>query len=161
MKPLLQSRYIHPASDRISYILGLVGPALLLPWPAKSKGGQRKWKHLELSDMDEPSHLAKLAKAGNIGIALGKVSNGLVTIDLDQDRYVDAFLAANPLLTNTLRTRGSRGCNIWVQVQWCIPRFPKAKELVWRGDWRVASGWESNDYRRNSSRWHAVSVCGR
>ena len=79
------------ASDRISHILRLVGPALLLPWSPGSKGGQRKWKNLQISAMGEPSHLAKLARAGNIGIALGKVSNGLVTIDLDQDTYVTLF----------------------------------------------------------------------
>jgi Bifunctional DNA primase/polymerase, N-terminal len=113
-------------SDRIPHILRLVGPALLLPWPAGSKGGKRKWKHLQISDMGEPSHLAKLARAGNIGIALGKVSNGLVTIDLDQDSYVETFLGANPLLANTLRTCGSRGCNIWVR---CSDGYPSSQKL--------------------------------
>jgi len=142
MKPLLQSRYIHPASDRISHILTLVGPALLLPWPTKSKGGQRKWKHLQLNDMAEPSHLAKLAKAGNIGVALGTVSNGLVTIDLDQDGYVETFLAANPLLTNTLQTRGSRGCNIWIR---CSHGFPPSQKL------KNSSGEEIGEWRANGN----------
>ena len=127
------------ASDRISHILRLVGPALLLPWSPGSKGGQRKWKNLQISAMGEPSHLAKLARAGNIGIALGKVSNGLVTIDLDQDTYDDAFLEANPLLASTLRTRGSRGCNIWVR---CSGGFPPSRKLKNSsgekiGEWRA------------------------
>src|SRR5262249_4686146 len=91
-------------SRRISDLLGLLGPAVLLPWPSGSKGDRRKWKHLQLTDMDEGSHLAKLDKAGNIGVALGKASEGLVTIDLDQDCCVDAFLEANPLLADTLRS---------------------------------------------------------
>jgi len=96
-------------SDRVSHLCELLGPAVLLPWPSGSKGNRRKWKHLQLTDVNDASHLAKLNRARNIGVALGKASNGLVTIDFDKDGYVDAFLAANPLLETTLRTRGSRG----------------------------------------------------
>jgi hypothetical protein len=126
-------------SDRIPHILELVGPALLLPWPTKSKAARRKWKHLQLSDMGEPSHLAKLDRAGNIGVALGKASNGLITIDLDEDTYVDAILAANPLLTETLRTRGSRGCNTWVRCSDGYPPSQKLKNSAGDeiGEWRA------------------------
>jgi len=82
-------------SDRISHLRDLLGPAVLLPWPSGSKGDRRKWKHLQLTDMNDPSHLAKLERAGNIGVALGQVSNSLVTIDLDQDSYVTALLKAS------------------------------------------------------------------
>ena len=68
-------------TDRISRLRELLGPAVLLPWPSGSKGNRRKWKHLQLTDMDD-DYLAKLKKAGNIGVALGRVSGGLVTIDL-------------------------------------------------------------------------------
>src|SRR5215471_19398186 len=108
-------------TNRLSHLCELLGPAILLPWATRSKGNRRRWKHLQLSDMADPSHLAKLAKAGNIGVALGKVSDGLVTIDLDQDGYVDTFVEANPSLANTLRTRGSRGCNIWVRFRGGFP----------------------------------------
>src|SRR5262249_35979583 len=110
--------------DRVSYLRGLTGPALLLPWPAGSKGSSRRWGHLQLSDMDDARHLSKLEKADNIGVALGQVSNKLVTIDLDQDSYVDAFLAANPLLEQTLRTRAARGCNVWVR---CSGEYPPSQ----------------------------------
>ena len=127
-------------SKRISHIRELLGPAVLLAWPSGSKGNRKTWKHLQLIEMDDSVHLSKLAKATNIGVALGKVSNGLVTIDLDQDSYVETFLVANPLLANTLRTRGSRGCNIWVR---CSDRYPPSQKLKnssgdqigeWRGD---------------------------
>src|SRR5215467_8041130 len=101
-------------TNRVSRLGELLGPAVLLPWPSGSKGDFRRWKHLKLTDMNDSRHLAKLERAGNIGVALGQVSNGLVTVDLDQNSYVDAFLQANPLLENTLRTRASRGCNIWM-----------------------------------------------
>jgi len=58
---------------------------------------------------------------------------------MDQDRYADAFLAANPLLTSTLRTRGSRRCNIWVR---CSGDYPPSQELKTSlgdkiGEWRT------------------------
>ena len=59
-------------NNRISHILELLGPAVLLPWPAASKGGDKKWKHLKLNDMNDHGHLTKLEQAGNIGVALGK-----------------------------------------------------------------------------------------
>ena len=116
-------------TDRISHLRGLLGPAVLLPWPTRSKGDRRKWKHLTLADMDG-DHLAKVEQAGNIGVALGKVSGALVTIDLDNESYLDALLAENPMLRDTLRTRARRGCNIWVKVQWRIPSFSKAKKFI-------------------------------
>jgi hypothetical protein len=139
MKPLFQSRYIDPASNRIVHILGLLGPALLLPWSVRSKGDRKKWKHLQLADMDEVSHRSKLEKAGNIGVALGQVSNGLVTIDLDRESYVHALLAANPLLRNTLRTTAQRGGNIWLR---CTTDYPRSCTLKNRsgdeiGEWRA------------------------
>ena len=126
-------------TDRVSHLCGLIGPAVLLPWPSGSKGNRRKWKHLQLSDMIEPGHQSKLEEAGNIGVALGRVSNGLVTIDLDKDSHVDAFLAANPLLKTTLLTRGSRGCNIWAR---CSSEYPPSQRLKNEssadiGEWRA------------------------
>ena len=125
--------------DRVSHVRELLDPAVLLRWPSGSKGGPRKWKHLRLPDMTE-GYLAKLGKNCNIGVALGQVSNGLVTIDLDDDTYVNAFLAANPMLADTLRTRGSRGCNIWLRCSGSYPPCCKLKDLSakevgeWRGD---------------------------
>jgi hypothetical protein len=126
-------------NDRIEHLLELLGPAVLLPWSAGSKGDRRKWKHLQLTDMNEVSHLAKLEKAGNIGVALGKTSNGLVTIDVDDEDYIEPLLEANPLLTNTLRTRASRGCNIWLRCRSPYPGSckltdPSGKEI---GEWRA------------------------
>ena len=124
---------------RISRILRLVGPALLLPWPAGSKGGPNKWKHLQLTDMDRDNHQTKLAKAGNIGVALGEVSNGLVTIDLDDDSYANALLTENPMLGSTLQTRGNRGCNIWVRCNGGYPRSQRLKNSSGEdiGEWRA------------------------
>ena len=71
LKPLFESRCNDPANNRIAHILALIGPAVLLPWPARSKGDRRKWGHLQLTDMAETGYLAKLETAGNIGVVLG------------------------------------------------------------------------------------------
>jgi hypothetical protein len=134
MKPLFESRHSH--------ILGLLGHALLLPWPARCKGSPKKWKHLQLTDMSKASHLAKLEKAGNIGVALGKVSNGLVTIDLDHEHYIEPFLEANPLFRNTLCTTAQRGCNMWLR---CTADYPPSCKL------RNASGVEIGEWRADGN----------
>ena len=128
-----------PESKTISQILGLLGPALLLPWPARCKGSPKKWKHLQLTDMGAPTHLAELEKAGNIGVALGKASNGLITIDFDDEDYLAPFLEVNPLLGTTLRTTAQRGCNIWLR---CTTDYPRPCKLRNRsgdeiGEWRA------------------------
>jgi bifunctional DNA primase/polymerase-like protein len=89
--------------------------------------------------MNDSAYLAKLEKAGNIGVALGAVSNGLVTIDIDDDDRVEPFLEANPLLKDTLRTTAHRGCNIWVR---CVGEYPRACKLKDQfgnevGEWRA------------------------
>ena len=45
----------------------------------------------------------------NIAVYLGKASGGLCAIDFDADEDLAAFLAANPKLARTTRSRGSRG----------------------------------------------------
>ena len=89
--------------------------------------------------MSASTHLAELEKAGNIGVALGKVSNGLITIDIDDENYLEPFLQANPLLRNSLRTTAQRGCNIWLR---CTTDYPRSCKLRNRsgdeiGEWRA------------------------
>jgi hypothetical protein len=60
---------INPESDRIPHILALLGPAVLLPWPAGRKGSHRKWSHFQLTDMSAPSHLSRATR-----MRLGRVA---------------------------------------------------------------------------------------
>lgn len=94
--------------------------------------------------------------AGNVGVRLGcasKLKNGpdlyhLCSVDVDEDDQVEPFLALNPQLKDTLRTRGSRGCNFWLWVlKDSYPAFAKVthakrkdektgKPAGW-GEWRT------------------------
>jgi hypothetical protein len=114
-------------------ILALTGPALLLPWPRGTKGAPYRWGHMQLALMDNRVHLSLLEKAGNIGVALGKVSGGLVSIDIDEDERVPEFLELNPLLSETLRTKGTRGCNVWVRMKGDYPPTHKLKDKEGQG----------------------------
>jgi P4 family phage/plasmid primase-like protien len=98
----------------------------------------------------------ELLAAGNVGVRLGcasKLRHGpdlyyLCSIDIDEDDQVEPFLALNPRLKDTLRTRGSRGCNFWLWVlKDSSPHFGKItfakrtdektkKPLPW-GEWRA------------------------
>jgi hypothetical protein len=115
----------------VTRLQSLIGcNALLLHWPLGSKGAPKKWKHLTLDVMSDPAYVAKLG-TGNIGVAQGDVSNGICSIDLDIDGEVEGFLALNPKLTTSLRTKGQRGCNVW---------FRTIGELTGRGKSKQAMG---------------------
>jgi hypothetical protein len=109
-------------------ILDLTGPAVLLPiTPDKKKPSFNAWQTTTLADMDRPEHLRKFGPKHNIGVLLGAPSNGLCSIDLDGDEHIEPFLSANPRLRETLRTKRSRGCNLWVRI---VGDYPPIKDLV-------------------------------
>jgi hypothetical protein len=75
-----------------------------------------------------------------IGVQLG---NGVHAIDVDNDDLADQFLALNPTLTNTLRTRGSRGCQFWVKIDGECPEKVRPIKLADKtqvGEWRSKGG---------------------
>src|SRR5262245_40188465 len=53
----------------------------------------------------------------NVAVYLGKASGGLCAIDFDRDEDLAAFLAVNPGLARTTRSRGSRGGMIWIRIK--------------------------------------------
>lgn len=125
--------------QRVEHLRWLLGnDVLLLAWPRGTKGTKKKWGHLTVAEMADPQHLAAL-EAGNIGVALGKVSGALCSIDLDTDETLAAFLKVNPSLADSLRTRGARGGNVWVRCKGSYPGTFKIKtddgEEV--GEWRA------------------------
>lgn len=113
-----------PRVERLRKLLG--DDVLMLPWPKRTKGTTRKWGHLSAAKMAEPAYLARLEE-GNIGIAQGAVSGGLCSIDLDDDTRMEEFLVLNPALHGSLRTRGARGCNVWVRV---LGEYPASAKIT-------------------------------
>ncbi len=100
--------------------------------------------------------LAKVqARGGNIGVLLGENSGDLVAIDIDEDELVDVFLGLNPGLANSLRTRGQRGCQIWLRMS--TENYPQRKtDLKFRDgrkfcEWRGGGGCQSVIFGRHPS----------
>ncbi len=75
----------------------------------------------------------------NIAVYLGKASGGLCAIDFDVDEDLAAFLAINPALGATLRSRGSRGGMVWVRVSGEFPKSCKSKRFEWRADGNLST----------------------
>jgi P4 family phage/plasmid primase-like protien len=77
----------------------------------------------------------------NIAVYLGKASGGLCTIDFDTDEALAAFLAVNPGLVGTTRSRGSRGGMVWLRIQGDYPEScnPAHKHFEWRADNRLST----------------------
>jgi len=117
---------------------------VLLSWPSGSKGTPKKWGHLTAADMTPP-HLRK-CDAGNIGVALGQVSGGLIVVDVDDDKLVPAYTAANPSWKGTLRTRGARGCGFWLRMAGDYPTKTitlKTHSGGDAGEWRAGKNSQS------------------
>jgi Bifunctional DNA primase/polymerase, N-terminal len=129
--------------DLISELRELLGPdVILIPVPHGRKGPTLKgWQKLTTEQTQRSEYLARLKNHnGNIGVLLGK--NGLTTIDLDQDKFVEPFLTLNPRLRDTLRSRRKRGCNLWLII---TGPYPEACKL------RTKSGEEFGEWRANGN----------
>ena len=113
--------------SRLREILDLIGTAVLLPiMPGTKRPMLKGWKKSTLTNMTQPRYLAKFGPRHNIGVLQGRPSNGLCSVDLDDNEWVTPFLAANPKLTGTLRTRRRRGCNLWLRI---VGGYPDLKKL--------------------------------
>jgi hypothetical protein len=143
------SRFSHQTTV-VSAIRELIGhDAVLLPIPRGQKAPKIVgWQQRTIKDMGKEDYLSRLAK-GNIGVLLGSPSSGLCSIDIDDDCSLPEFLDLNPVLKNTLQTRGARGANLWVKIK---GDFPKLSPLVFNdrcsddgdalkwGEWRADGG---------------------
>lgn len=123
---------------RLKRLLG--NDVVLLPLPLGSKRpdpSSTGWQATTIDDTLSPAYQAKL-EAGNISVLMGDPSGGLCSIDIDVDEHVQPFLDLNPMLAATLRSKGRRGCNIWVRMVGDYPRPAALKThdgSGW-GEWR-------------------------
>ena len=122
--------------DKLTELLG--EDVLLIPCQFRTKRPtDTEWQKLNAQKMSEPGYRDRLEQ-GNIGVALGDQSNGLCTLDFDDQQALETFLQLNPLLRDTLRTKADRGCNLWVRIK---GQYPKTKKLKLEGrdigEWRA------------------------
>jgi hypothetical protein len=126
-------------SDPVAELIELLGnPVVFIRCPKGKKRPFRKWAGLTVEDMT-PKYLAKLP-TGNIGVALGERSGGLVALDVDLDEMVEPFVKANPFLNKTLQTRASRGRVFWFRMVGDYPRVTQMLKTQSGGDcgeWRA------------------------
>jgi putative DNA primase/helicase len=75
----------------------------------------------------------------NVAVYLGKASGGLCALDFDDDDDLAAFLAVNPKLSESLRSRASRGAQIWIRISGEFPRSSKSDHFEWRADGNLST----------------------
>ena len=126
-------------SDPVKMLQELIGQdVVLVSVCANSKKPKiPNWTQLTSKDMSSPKHLHVLRRS-NIGVLLGKASGWLCSIDIDSDELVPELLDANPLLKQTLQSKGQRGQNFWVRIKGEYPSTKKIKrndEAI--GEWRA------------------------
>ena len=95
-----------------------------VPIPLRSgtkRPAHANWQNTTLEESRSPEYQREL-QAGEIGVLLGPAGGGIITVDLDTDEAATEFLAANPRLAATLRTRGRRGQNFWFRLHGPIPK---------------------------------------
>ena len=101
-------------ASTIQHLRRLLGDdVVLLPCDRGEKGSRWEgWQEITIEKMRDEHYLRALNKAHNIAVLLGSSSGGLCTIDIDAEELIEPFLALNPKLAMTLRSRGKRGCNL-------------------------------------------------
>jgi hypothetical protein len=126
----------------VGRLTSLLGDDVVLLHCGKGEKGARwkGWQSVTIEVMRDRRYLRALEKADNFAVLLGKASGGLCTIDIDVDDAIEPFLTLNPKLRETLRSRGKRGCNLWVRMK---GDFPHTSPLKWR-DGRSWGEWRSN-----------------
>jgi hypothetical protein len=129
-----------PSGSTVRQLTALLGENVVLLHCCKGEKGARweGWQGITIEKMREERYLRALGKAHNIAVLLGKASGGLCSIDIDGDESIEPFLAANPRLRETLRSRGKRGCNLWVRIKGDFPGTSPIKRQdgsAW-GEWR-------------------------
>jgi P4 family phage/plasmid primase-like protien len=130
----------YPNVEAVHVVLG--ESVVLLPIPRGKKGPVTKgWQDTTLSQTQSPEYLRRLNQ-GNIGVLLGAPSNGLCTVDIDSDMELEVFLTLNPILAETLTTKGARGAQLWVKVEGEYPPLTKLKTDAGEdyGEWRAGGG---------------------
>lgn len=136
----MNSKDVTQASLILRRLVALLGnDVVLLPVNRGQKGPRCKgWQKTTIEQMRDPNYLRRLKCAEGLAVLTGAPSGGLCSIDIDDDEAVEPFLALNPKLRGTLRSRGRRGCNLWLRLKGVYPPPSDIKRgdgSAW-GEWR-------------------------
>lgn len=110
--------------DQIQAITALLGvnPALVACCLYTKRPRYRKWRDTT-PELNEWYHYEESIGAYfNVGVLLGPVSSHLYTLDFDDPKRLQEFIAANPWVNETLWTMGARGGNIWFILDGFYPK---------------------------------------
>ena len=132
------SRYFESVKQ-LREILG--DDVLLLRCKLQTKKPAGAWGKLTVASMT-PDYLNKLS-GSNTGVALGAKSGHLIAVDVDDDRLVESYLAANPSWNDTLQTHGARGRVFWFHMAGDYPA--KTVKL------KTHAGDDCGEFRSNGS----------
>jgi bifunctional DNA primase/polymerase-like protein len=121
--------------------------AVLLPLPFGEKKPLRPgWQSTTFEDTKAPDYQKELEAAidrgGNIGVLL---EGGRAAIDIDNDQFIAGMLALNPALAETLRSRGARGCQIWLRL---VDDYPQRIHKLKKADGTVFGEWRGGGVHR-------------
>jgi len=144
------------AEDFLSRLYEWLGArAVLLPIPlGVKKPYGTGWEQTTFEDTQAETYQRRLKYAldqgGNIGCRLGE---GLVALDIDADNQVGIFDPLNPALADTLRSRGAKGCQIWLRMSGSYPNGQSFYNLKIGerkvGEWRCGPGAQSIIFGRH------------
>lgn len=124
--------------ERITTLLG--GDAFLVPCGWGTKTPIVTYKDRPLAGTKTPAYLAVLdGGETNLAVYLGHASGGLCAVDFDGEEDLAAFLAVNPKLAPSLRSRAARGAQIWLRIAGDFPRSAKASHFEWRADGNLST----------------------
>jgi hypothetical protein len=81
----------------------------------------------------------RLLKSLMVGVLLGRASGDLITIDCDNDEFMESLVSANPWLRGTFFSKGKRAGNFWLRMEGDYPdrevNLQVGGEQV--GEWRA------------------------
>ncbi len=118
--------------------------AVLIPIRHRSKAPDRMngWQKLSFANISTPAFQNRLARAKGLAVSLGGPSQGLCTIDFDDDNALAEFIALNPELEATLTTTAHRGANLWLKIKGPYPPpFAIKCDDQPLGEWRATGNY--------------------
>ncbi|MCB1131360.1 MAG: bifunctional DNA primase/polymerase [Verrucomicrobiae bacterium] len=115
--------------DEILNRLG-VRAVLLRIKPGTKQPSRSRWQEFTFETTRTPSYQTKLRRAAAIGVLLGSASEGLCSIDFDDDEFKERFFEVNQFLRGSLTTTARRGANVWLVIE---GELPPSKKLRFEG----------------------------